>query len=548
MRSAIGKARGLALRVSYNLEHLYWCVEDGYAAPPGIITEDALLAAAKFVSEYAMPLAERTYGDAACTLKDRNTATLARWTAKERPDEVHVRNMQHTVRLPGLTTAETIHVACKGLIEAGWLILAEGRGGQQRGREAYPVSPRLKDGLRGGAAVSDDWAALYALLTADNGDNGDNGNVENTELPRAAAIVTNVTVVSCQRGMEVSPLGTAALTALECRRPDHIDAADWQHAVERSRLTASEAPAGPSPTTNGAEQNDTDWEEHSIVPALPSLPVETWRASVARLRPERIHPRCPTAQCWTFFLNDCHSFLRPRIRRVSGPAASNLRKVRARTLAHERMGPDRPSPRDQYRHTPPSGLRSAPDDCLFLCARHRGTEPRRSTSSSMLAFGCYLFSSAPTLFRPDLFYICLRPPNLIAHMLSALFHFFTNHQLLIGPHCFLDYGFLMTLVDFVISFFQRATSWGSRRTLLDQHLLVLQTYILLDGLFHHVSFDVSYRLGDFLSYFQFFSRKRNHLLTLRRLGMLTLRRLGSCGSRHSFRLEVVDIHRLLLPR
>lgn len=140
MRSAIGKARGLALRVSHNLEHLYWCVEDGYAAPPGIITEDALLAAAKFVSEYAMPLAERTYGDAACTLKDRNTATLARWTAKERPDEVHVRNMQHTVRLPGLTTAETIHVACKGLIEAGWLIPAEGR--EASSAEGRPIRYR----------------------------------------------------------------------------------------------------------------------------------------------------------------------------------------------------------------------------------------------------------------------------------------------------------------------------------------------------------------------------------------------------------------------
>jgi hypothetical protein len=110
MRSAIGKARGLTLRLSHVLEHLYWCAKDGYSAPPDVIKEDTLLAAAQFVSEYAMPMAERTYGDAACTDLDRNTATLARWIKKERPNAVHVREMQRNVRLPGLTTADTIQL------------------------------------------------------------------------------------------------------------------------------------------------------------------------------------------------------------------------------------------------------------------------------------------------------------------------------------------------------------------------------------------------------------------------------------------------------
>jgi hypothetical protein len=68
-----------------------------------------------------MPMAQRTYGDAACTPIDRNTATLAHWIAKDRPDVVHVREMQRHVRLPGLNTADTIHAACNALIEAGWL-------------------------------------------------------------------------------------------------------------------------------------------------------------------------------------------------------------------------------------------------------------------------------------------------------------------------------------------------------------------------------------------------------------------------------------------
>jgi hypothetical protein len=146
MRSALGKGRGLTLRLSLVLEHLYWCAADGYSAPPSVIKEDSLLAAAKFVIEYAMPMAERTYGDAACTNLDRDTATLARWIAKERPlpDAIHVREMQRKVRLPGLTTADAIHAACKALIEAGWLgEPAGGAGFQQRGTKSYPVSPRL---------------------------------------------------------------------------------------------------------------------------------------------------------------------------------------------------------------------------------------------------------------------------------------------------------------------------------------------------------------------------------------------------------------------
>jgi hypothetical protein len=148
LRSAIGKARGLVLRLSLVLEYLRWCGEDGYAAPPDTITEDALIAAAKFVSDYVLPMAERTYSDATSTETDNNTTTLARWIAKERPATVHVRDMQRNVRLPGLRDAKTIHAACAALIEAGWLGRpAAGTTFQQRGTKAYPISPRLSEVL-----------------------------------------------------------------------------------------------------------------------------------------------------------------------------------------------------------------------------------------------------------------------------------------------------------------------------------------------------------------------------------------------------------------
>jgi hypothetical protein len=144
-RSAIGKARGLVLRLSLVLEYLRWCAEDGCVAP-ATISDGALHAAAALVMDYVIPSAERTYGDAACSDADRNATMLARWIAKERPDAVHVRDLQRNIRLPGLTSADAIHAACKMLIETGWLGQpAAGAGFQQRGAKAYPVSPRLMD-------------------------------------------------------------------------------------------------------------------------------------------------------------------------------------------------------------------------------------------------------------------------------------------------------------------------------------------------------------------------------------------------------------------
>jgi hypothetical protein len=148
MRSAIGKARGLVLRLSLVIEHLRWCGKDGYEAPPDTIREDAVCAASRFVSDYVLPMAERTYNDAACTEIDNNTTTLAKWIKKNRPEAIHVRDMQRKVRLAGLRDAKAIHAACKELIEAGWL--GRPTGGtdyQQRRTKAYPISPRLKEAL-----------------------------------------------------------------------------------------------------------------------------------------------------------------------------------------------------------------------------------------------------------------------------------------------------------------------------------------------------------------------------------------------------------------
>ena len=52
MRSALGKARGLALRLGSILEFLWWSGGDGMAGPPKAISEKAFAAAAHLVADY----------------------------------------------------------------------------------------------------------------------------------------------------------------------------------------------------------------------------------------------------------------------------------------------------------------------------------------------------------------------------------------------------------------------------------------------------------------------------------------------------------------
>jgi hypothetical protein len=144
LRSAIGKARGQALRLGLVLEYLWWCGEDGKAPPPVEISARAFAAAASLLDDYFLPMAERVYGDAAVTDRERDAAVLARWVVANRPIEIHVRRLLREVRLPGLRTAGDIRGAAGALVEADWLRPpAPGSEFGQRGRVAYAVSPRL---------------------------------------------------------------------------------------------------------------------------------------------------------------------------------------------------------------------------------------------------------------------------------------------------------------------------------------------------------------------------------------------------------------------
>jgi hypothetical protein len=148
MRSAYGKAWGLALRLSLVLEYLRWAGEAESSPPPSTISEDSLAAACDLVAGYFMPMAARVYGDAAAAPNERNAINLARWIMQDRPREVHVRRLQREVRLPGLGTADAIHAAAGALVEADWLRKPAGGAFQAKPKGLYTVNPAILDAPR----------------------------------------------------------------------------------------------------------------------------------------------------------------------------------------------------------------------------------------------------------------------------------------------------------------------------------------------------------------------------------------------------------------
>jgi hypothetical protein len=146
LRSAYGKARGTALRLSLVLEYLWWC---GTTSPnvPASISKEAFAAAAGMVESYFMPMASCIFSDASATAEERAELSLARWIVKEKPVEVYVRHLLREIRLPGLRNAEAVKKAATALVEANWLKPPpKSVVGQGRTRVAYAVNPKLRNG------------------------------------------------------------------------------------------------------------------------------------------------------------------------------------------------------------------------------------------------------------------------------------------------------------------------------------------------------------------------------------------------------------------
>lgn len=148
LKTAIGKARGHALRLALVLELLWWCGRG--SNQPVTVSAEAMGTAAELMRGYFLPMARRVLGDAAVPREEVDARTLAEWIAATRPAVVNVSTIRDEARLPGLRQSDPVKAACRYLAEAGWLIPAHSttaRGGRPRGD--YTVSPLLAAALDG---------------------------------------------------------------------------------------------------------------------------------------------------------------------------------------------------------------------------------------------------------------------------------------------------------------------------------------------------------------------------------------------------------------
>lgn len=150
MAGFLGKASGGILRIAAILEHLDWAFSSE-SLPPASISAGAIRRAAILYDEYLIPMAERTFGDAARPERERLAATLARQILKRREEVtdnasiITARDIQRLWKPVGLDNAEKIKKALAALGDADWLRDSSAREGETPGRQrtAYLVNPKI---------------------------------------------------------------------------------------------------------------------------------------------------------------------------------------------------------------------------------------------------------------------------------------------------------------------------------------------------------------------------------------------------------------------
>ena len=132
------------------LAHFDWAFGPE-AAPPDSVSVGAIQRAIVLYDEYLLPMAERTFGDAARPERERLAAILARQILKRREGvqadagQVSVRDIQRNWKPVGLDTAEKVKAALGALTDADWLRDISDRAGETAGRKrtAYQVNPKI---------------------------------------------------------------------------------------------------------------------------------------------------------------------------------------------------------------------------------------------------------------------------------------------------------------------------------------------------------------------------------------------------------------------
>ncbi|MCX7684351.1 MAG: YfjI family protein, partial [Acetobacteraceae bacterium] len=145
--SWVGKLPGFALRLAVVFQHLDWLTQQEGAPPPAAVDADAVVRAIGFLSEYAVPMARRVFGEAALPEAERDARRLARWWLRQdpRPDMLNAKAQRRLPNGPGIPTAERMDAALADLAAAGWCRAAPFRAGEVpgRSRKDWEMNPAL---------------------------------------------------------------------------------------------------------------------------------------------------------------------------------------------------------------------------------------------------------------------------------------------------------------------------------------------------------------------------------------------------------------------
>ena len=141
-----GKMSGAALRLALISELTGWAFDGGDG--PRDVSRRSLAASITWIEDYAKPMAQRVYGDAAVSEADRNASLLARYIRKQRFATVNVRELRqhpHRQSLKPLQAKGAMDAAFEALEEARWLRSDFRRDGSTPGqkRKDYRVNPKV---------------------------------------------------------------------------------------------------------------------------------------------------------------------------------------------------------------------------------------------------------------------------------------------------------------------------------------------------------------------------------------------------------------------
>ena len=137
--SAIGKARGHALRLAAVIEYLWWS-GGGDDLEPEVISTDAVLAAAALVGDYFLPMADRVFADAVIPAPERKAMAVAKRLRKEGLSRFNARDLRR--EMGGIVrNAPDMKQACEALTDAGLIrpLKASGTGRPPLNFEVNPI-------------------------------------------------------------------------------------------------------------------------------------------------------------------------------------------------------------------------------------------------------------------------------------------------------------------------------------------------------------------------------------------------------------------------